>query len=162
RNEPVPSDLYRFMDKSTEAVSIKVNGQPVAMTLDKGYVTIARTWKAGDVIDLSLPMPVRRIVANDRVGTDRDRMALQRGPVVYVAEWPDNPDGKVRNIVVPDANALTTEFRQDLLKGLQVIKGQSVGLSYDEKGAIKKATQPFLAVPYATWANRGRGQMTVW
>ena len=74
RNEPVPSDLYRFVDTSTEAATIKVNGQPVALTLDKGYVTIARTWKAGDVIDVALPMPVRRIVANDRVGTDRDRM----------------------------------------------------------------------------------------
>ena len=162
RNQPVPSDLYRFVDTSTEAATIKVNGQPVAMSLDKGYVTIARTWKAGDVIDLSLPMPVRRIVANDRVGTDRDRMALQRGPVVYVAEWPDNPNGKVRNIVVPDSNALTSEFRPDLLKGVQVIKGQAVGLAFDEKGTVRKATQPFVAIPYATWANRGRGQMTVW
>jgi DUF1680 family protein len=162
RNEPVPSDLYRFMDKSSDAATIKVNGQPVAVTLDKGYVTISRTWKAGDVVDLSLPMSVRRIVANDRVGTDRDRMALQRGPVVYVAEWPDNPSGKVRNIVVPDSNALTSEFRPDLLKGVQVIKGQAVGLAFDEKGTVQKATQPFMAIPYATWANRGRGQMAVW
>src|SRR4030095_14219328 len=96
------------------------------------------------------------------VGADRNRMALQRGPVVYVAEWPDNPNGKVRNIVVPDSNALTSEFRQDQLKGVQVIKGQAVGLAFDEKGTVTKATQPFMAIPYATCANRGRGQMAVW
>ena len=61
------------------------------MTLTNGYVPIARTWKAGDVIDLNLPMPVRRIVANDQVAADRNRVALQRGPIVYAAEWPDNP-----------------------------------------------------------------------
>ena len=47
-------------------------------------------------------MPVRRVVANDAVEADRGRVALQRGPIVYAAEWPDNPNGKVRNIVLPD------------------------------------------------------------
>src|SRR6185369_13702905 len=104
----------------------------------------------------------RRIAANDKVTADRDRVALQRGPIVYAAEWPDNPDGKVRNIVLPDANALTSEFRPDLLNGVAVVKGRAVGLSLDEKGAVQKAEQPFMAIPYATWANRGRGQMAVW
>jgi DUF1680 family protein len=162
RNEPVPTDLYRFMDKVTTTAGIKVNGRAVDMTLDKGYVTINRTWRAGDVVELSLPMEVRRILANEQVEADRDRVALQRGPVVYAAEWPDNPDGKVRNIVLPDVNALTSEFRADLLNGVQVIKGQAVGLSRDASDHVKRADQPFMAIPYATWANRGRGQMTVW
>jgi hypothetical protein len=107
-------------------------------------------------------MPVRRIVAHDKVTADRDRVALQRGPIVYAAEWPDNPNGKVRNIVLPDTSAMTTEFRADLLNGVSIVKGQAVGLSYDERGTVQKAPQPFLAIPYATWANRGRGQMAVW
>jgi hypothetical protein len=89
-------------------------------------------------------------------------VALQRGPVVYAAEWVDNPNGKVRNIVLPDANALTTEFRPALLNGVQVIRGRAVGLALDALGAVQKADQPFLAIPYSTWANRGRGQMAVW
>ena len=121
----------------------------VPMTLDKGYVTIDRTWAPGDTIALNLPMPVRRIVSNDQVIADRDRVALQRGPIVYAAEWPDNPNGKVRNIVLPDGNALTTEFRGDLLNGVQVIRGRATGLALDAKGgADPQADQPFMAIPY--------------
>jgi hypothetical protein len=63
---------------------------------------------------------------------------------------------------MPDANALTPEFRADVLNGVAVIKGRALGLSFDGKGAVQKAEQPFVAIPYATWANRGRGQMAVW
>ncbi len=162
REQPIPGDLYRFLDKASAAPTLAVNGKPVAMTLTNGYVPIARTWKAGDVIELNLPMPVRRIVANDQLAADRNRVALQRGPIVYAAEWPDNPKGKVRNIVLPDANALTATFRPDLLNGVEVVTGRAVGLEFDEHGAVRKSEQPFMAIPYATWANRGRGQMAVW
>lgn len=161
RNEPVPSDLYRFTD-TAPAAAIRVNGQNVPMTLDKGYVTIDRTWAAGDTIALNLPMPVRRVLSSDQVAANRDRVALQRGPVVFAAEWPDNPNGKVRNIVLPDANTMSSEFRADLLNGVQVIRGQAIGLAMDGAGTVRKAEQPFMAIPYATWANRGRGQMAVW
>jgi hypothetical protein len=107
-------------------------------------------------------MPVRRVVAHDKVEADRNRVALQRGPIVYAAEWPDNPNGKVRNIVLPDANAMTSEFRADLLNGVAIVKGRAVGLAFDQNGGVVKADQPFVAIPYATWANRGRGQMAVW
>jgi DUF1680 family protein len=161
RNEPVPSDLYTFLD-TAEAATMTVNGRAVAMTLDKGYVTVDRLWTKGDTIVLTLPMPVRRVIANAQVMANRDRVALQRGPIVYAAEWPDNPNGKVRNIVLPDGNRLSSEFRAGLLNGVQVIRGQAVGLALDEKGAVQRAEQPFMAIPYATWANRGRGQMAVW
>jgi DUF1680 family protein len=162
REEPVPGDLYRFADTPSAPPTVKVNGAAVPLTIANGYVAITRTWKAGDAIDLNLPMPVRRIVAHEKVAADRDRVALQRGPIVYAAEWVDNPNGKVRNIVLPDANAVTAEFRADLLNGVTVVKGRAVGLSLDAKGAVQKVEQPFMAIPYATWANRGRGQMAVW
>jgi DUF1680 family protein len=162
REEPVPGDLYRFTDTPAPAPTLAVNGKPVALTLTSGYVAITRTWNAGDTIDLNLPMPVRRIAANDKVAADRDRVALQRGPIVYAAEWPDNPNGKVRNIVLPDTNALASSFRPELLNGVQVITGRAVGLAYDAASTVEKKDQPFMAIPYATWANRGRGQMEVW
>ncbi|HYX82777.1 MAG TPA: hypothetical protein VE714_10320, partial [Gemmatimonadales bacterium] len=61
----------------------------------------------------------------------------------------------------PDA-VLTTEFRKDLLGGVQVIKGRAFGLAYDAQAKVTKAEQAFTAIPYATWANRGPGQMIVW
>ncbi len=161
RNEPVPSDLYAYLDPAP-AAAITVNGKPVPMAMDKGYVTVDREWAGGDTIVLSMPMPVRRVASNRQVAANRDRVALQRGPIVYAAEWPDNPDGKVRNVVLPDANALSSEFRPELLNGVQVITGRSIGLKFDERGGVQRAEQPFTAIPYATWANRGPGQMAVW
>lgn len=161
RDEAVPSALYRFTDKAP-VPTVAVNGRQVPLTLNKGYVSIAREWRAGDAITLSLPMPVRRVLADERVVANRGRVALQRGPIVYAAEWPDNPDGKVRNIVLSDARPLEAEFKPQLLNGVVAITGQATGLSYDEKGVLQKRQQPFVAIPYATWANRGRGQMIVW
>ncbi|HVO96772.1 MAG TPA: beta-L-arabinofuranosidase domain-containing protein [Bryobacteraceae bacterium] len=162
RNQPVPSDLYRYTDGASPAPTIVVNGKPVATALDKGYAIIAREWKAGDTIDLKLPMPVRRVIANDEVAADRGRVALERGPILYAVEWPDVPGGKVRNLVVPRNERLTAEFKPALLKGVEVIQGRATALSYDAQGKLLKSPQPFTAIPYYAWANRGRGQMIVW
>jgi DUF1680 family protein len=162
RNEPVPSDLYRFTDKPGGLASIKVNGKAVPVILDKGYVDLNRTWHSGDMIELSLPMPIRRVVANSQVAADRGRVALQRGPIVFAAEWPDNPKGQVRNLVLPESEKLTQEFRPALLNGVTVLKGRALALSYDAQGRIEKSAQEFTAIPYYAWANRGRGPMMVW
>ena len=162
RNEPVASDLYRFTDRNAEPVVLKVNGQAAPIKLDKGYVALTRTWKQGDTIELSLPMPVRRVAASEQVTADRGRVALERGPVVYAAEWVDNPNGKVRNLMLPDSAKLTAEFRPDLLKGVEVVKGRAVALSKDAQEKTLRAEQEFTAIPYYAWANRGRGEMMVW
>jgi len=162
RNEPVPGDLYRFMDTSTEPVVVKVNGAPAPLALDRGYVTVTRRWRAGDVIDLALPMPVRRVVAHDRVEADRDRVALQRGPIVFAAEWPDNAKGRVRNLVLPDSAALNSQFRADLLNGVQTVTAKAYGLTMDAQGKPIRSDETLVAIPYSAWANRGRGEMIVW
>jgi uncharacterized protein len=161
-NEAAPSDLYRFLDQVSEPVVLKVNSEPVPIKLDKGYVSLNRNWKRGDVIELMLPMPVRRVVANEQVTADRGRVALQRGPLVYCAEWPDNPGGHVRNLMLHDEAKLAAEFKPDLLNGVTVIKGRAVGFVYDEDGKLQKRQQAFLAIPYYAWANRGPGEMAVW
>jgi DUF1680 family protein len=161
RNEPVPGDLYRFLDTAA-AATVKVNGRLVPLQLVNGYVRLSRAWRRGDTIDLHFPMPVRRVVAHALVEDDAGRVALQRGPIVYAAEWPDNPKKRVRNLVLPDGQAMTSEFRPTLLNGVEVVKGRALGLAYDEKGGVTKTEQDFLAIPYATWANRGPGEMIVW
>lgn len=161
-NEPVPSDLYRFLDKTDQAVTVSVNGKAVPIQLDKGYVSLNRQWKKGDVIDLKLPMPVRRVVANQEVAADKGRVALQRGPIVYAAEWVDNPGGHVRNLMLRDDSPLTADFNPALLNGVETVHGKAVGAAYDKAGKLTKNEQDFTAIPYYAWANRGPGQMLVW
>jgi len=161
RNEAVPSSLYRFNDTNAEPVTLTVNGQPVPIELEKGYAGLTRQWQKGDVVELNLPMPIRRIVADERVQSDRDRVTLQRGPIVYCLEWPDN-HGEVRNLMLPDSGALQAHFEPALLDGVEVIQGNASSLSTSSSNTVVSATKPFTAIPYYSWANRGRGEMTVW
>jgi len=162
RNEPVPGDLYTFLDAVKEPVTLKVNGQNVPVKLDQGYVTLDRSWKAGDVIELNLPMPVRRVMANKNVQANVGRVALQRGPMVFCAEWPDNPGGKVRNLILPDDEPLTAGFEPALLNGVETITGKAFSVTKDADGRLVKTEQVFKAIPYFAWANRGKGEMEVW
>ena len=162
RNEPVPGDLYKFLDAVKEPVTLKINGQEVPIKLNQGYLSLNRSWKSGDVIELNLPMPVRRVVANANIQADRGCVALQRGPIVYCAEWPDNPNGKVRNLLLPDDQPLTAGFEPALLNGVETINGRAFAVSKNADGQFMKTEQDFKAIPYYAWANRGRGEMAVW
>jgi hypothetical protein len=162
RGEAVPGDLYSFADKNASPVSLKVNGKPAATTLDKGYATLNREWKAGDTIELNLPMPVHRVRANELVAADRNKLAIQRGPLVYAFEWPDNPDKHVRNLMLSASERLTPEWKPTLLDGVEVIRSKAVALSYDAAGEVKQKHVDVTAIPYYAWANRGPGQMEVW
>jgi hypothetical protein len=162
QNQPVPGDLYRYLDKSEEKANLKVNGAPLTLNPEKGLVRIRRNWKKGDVVELSLPMPVRRIVAHEAVKDDAGKVALERGPIVYCAEGVDN-GGRVLDLVLPDEIQLRPEYRGDTLKGIVVVKGKALAVSNqaDATGAGRKE-QDFLAIPYYAWANRGEGEMAVW
>jgi len=149
RNRPSPGDLYRYADRTVEPVCLRVNGRDVTADFRRGYAAITRKWSAGDVITLELPMPVRRVLAHDKVTCNADRVALERGPIVYCAEWPDN-GGKVLDIVLDDSTALRSRYRKDLLGGLTVIT------------ATLKNGKEFTAIPFYARANRGRGEMNVW
>jgi len=160
QNRPVPSDLYAYPEAAEGTPTLKVNGEAVALGLDKGYALVSRTWQAGDAVELSLPMPVRRVAANEAVEEDRGRIAVERGPLVYCAEWPDN-DGRVSNLVLPDGSILTAEARPDLLGGVVVINGEAEALS-EKAGHVVTEKRTVTLIPYYAWANRGKGEMTVW
>ena len=85
-------------------------------------------------------MPVRRVVANEQVEADRDRVALQRGPIVYAAEWPDNPSGRVRNLVLPTSAALAVRVPGRLLDGVAVVTGAGRGVRDVDSTAASRAT----------------------
>ncbi len=163
RNEAVPSDLYKFLDDVKEPVTLKVNGKDVPIKLNKGYASLNRSWKSGDTIELNLPMPARRVIANENVSDDAGKVALQRGPLVYCVEWPEVKDGHVVNLLLKDDAPLAAEFRGDLLNGVEVVRGEAMSVRYtDGHGKIGEDKVDFAAIPYFAWANRGRGEMAVW
>ena len=130
--------------------------------LDHGYVSLDPFLEASDVIELDLPMPMRHVAANENVVADHGRIALQRGPIVYCVEWPDIPNGKVRQLLLPDEQPITTRFAPALLNGVQVIEGKGYNVATNEFGRAFKRLQEFTAIPYYAWANRGPGEMIVW
>jgi len=155
RNEPAPSDLYRFIGDAGSPPRLAVNGLEIAAEMDDGYAVIRRLWQAGDLVELNLPMPIRRVVAHENAEADRGRVALQRGPLVYCVEHPDVPDGNVHGLMLPDDAPLQEAWREDLLGGVQVIRGQMPRASGG--GEVE-----FTAIPYYAWAHRGPGEMAVW
>ena len=161
RGEAMPTDLYRFLDGSDEKPVLKVNGETAGFDIRDGYARVRRDWKNGETIELVLPMPVRRVVANDAAAEDRGRVALQRGPIVYAVEGVDNGD-RVFDLVLPDAAPLAVEFRPGLLNGVAILSGTARVVSRDASGRTAESARTFMAVPYHSWANRGPGQMLVW
>ena len=145
---PVPSDLYVQTEPSrVMEVSVAVNGQAVNGVSGKdGYLTIERTWKDGDMVELDLPMPVKRIRAHEKVEADRGRLAVERGPIVYCAEGCDN-DGKAYDAVL---SADATFIEEPLRIG-------------DQRFVALRASNGLKLVPYCIWGNREPGnEMQVW
>ena len=162
QNRPLPGDLYRYAPVPETKIAMKINGQPAELALERGFARIERSWAKGDVIDINFPMPVRRVMAHEKIKEDQGRVALERGPIVYCAEWPDN-GGKVLSLVVPDQAVLSGAYRKDLLGGVEVITGKVVRLDRGkDKVSVERKTHDLVAIPYYAWANRGQGEMAVW
>lgn len=155
REQAVPSDLYHFRSPIRDQISLTVNGKPQSLNLDKGFAVIQRTWKKGDTIALNLPMPVRAMVANDKVKEDAGKVAFQRGPLVYCAETADNGP-TVRNLLV-DPSQPFSSAPSSVLGGIIEVTGPA-------KVVYASGPQPttLKLIPYYAWANRGRGSMEVW
>lgn len=154
---------------STGAV-LTVNGEAVdiASVLEQGYAVIRRTWNAGDVIELSLPMTAGRVYAHPQLRADAGQTAIQRGPLVYCLEEADN-GATLSSISLDDAGAFTERFDESLLGGAVVVK--TGGFRVDEAGwngglygSTKAGVKPveITAIPYYLWGNRGSGEMKVW
>jgi DUF1680 family protein len=161
-NEAIPSTLYAFKTESTLKAEIMINNKPAKFATEKGYAILDRKWKKGDVVTVTLPMEIRRVTANAHVPDDIGKVALQRGPIIYCAEWTDN-FGKTGNIILPEDATLTSTHKPDLLNGVTVLTGEAIALDIDETGrSVTTVKRPFTAIPYYAWAHRGDGEMTVW
>jgi DUF1680 family protein len=161
RNEVVPSDLYTFCDNVRPKYSVKVNGEEVKSELEQGYFTIDRKWKKGDQVEVHFDMDVRTVRANNKVEADRGRIAIERGPIVYCAEWPDN-DFNVLNTLVNRTPKFEVVSKSDLLYGIDQIKTQAQTLEYDDQGRLTVKDHTLTLIPYYAWCHRGSGNMAVW
>ncbi len=161
-NRPVPGDLYRYLDPDSAGVELSVNNEDVPLELENGFALLRRTWKSGDRVEIRLPMGVKRVVANENVREDLGKVALERGPVVYCLEGADH-GGRVLDLALEDNAWLGTEFRQDLLNGVTVIRGTGYRRPGNGKSQETSSRRTdILAVPYYAWNHRGPGEMAVW
>ena len=144
--------------------TLSVNGKSVGTTPERGFVSIHRTWAAGDMIRLNLPMPVRRIEAHPEVKSQAGRTAVMRGPVVYCLEEVDNAC-PVDQVAIPADATFQTEFRDDLLEGVTALKtqGKRRGMVQSDEGlGVVDNGVDLTLVPYYAWDNREPGTMSVW
>lgn len=157
----VPGNLYSYTDKKTLGYSIKVNGQVVESKIDKGYFTINRIWTKGDKVDIHFDIEPRTVKANSMVEADRGKIAVERGPLVYCAEWPDN-DFSVLSVMMNKKPVFTVESKPELLYGINQIQTNAQTLSYDAQGRLIAKDVKLKMIPYYAWAHRGSGEMAVW
>jgi hypothetical protein len=155
-----------------DGASVRINdGPPDNSPRPGNYFEIRRAWKAGDFVDLDLPMPVRLMEANPLVEEDLNQVAVQRGPVVYCLESPDLPPGvNISDVLIPADMRLTARYDRRLLDGVAVLEGRALTRSKsDWRGKLYRETQPaelrpfnVKFIPYSVWQNRGRSEMSVW
>ncbi|GAC1303847.1 MAG: glycoside hydrolase family 127 protein [Mucilaginibacter sp.] len=162
QNQAIPLGLYTYENPSAQKIEIKVNGKPVDYMVQNGYAVISKKWKKNDKVELALPMDIRRVVANASLQDDNGKVALQRGPLMYCAEWTDN-GGKAVNIIIPKGTTFTSLFEPALLNGVTVLKANVKSVNIDETAqTVITENKTMTAIPYYAWANRGKGEMTVW
>ena len=162
RNQVVPSDLYTYTDGKRLSYQVKVNGELQEAELGAdGYFTVTRQWKKGDKVELHFDMEPRVVKANARVEADRGRVAVERGPLVYCAEWPDN-DFDVLSVLLNRQPSFTVTEKPDLLYGLNQIQTPAQTLKYDTEGRLSVQDVTLTLIPYYAWAHRGSGRMAVW
>ena len=159
--KPLPSDLYSYVNAQPAAWSVKVNGASVKPAMMDGYARIQRIWKPGDVVELDLPMPVRRVTGNEKIAATRGQVAFERGPVVYCHEGIDN-GGSVFELAVPATAGAEPAFRSDLMGGVTVLEiNGALRVKRSGQGLVMEPAK-LLGIPYAFWNNRGNSPMTVW
>ena len=161
RGSVLPSDLYAYADHQQPAYRVMVNGQEVEGELHNGYLTINRKWKKNDVVEIHFDMLPRLVKANEKVAADRGRVAVERGPVVYCAEWSDN-DFNVHTLLMNRPPELRVVEKPELLYGLNQIVTDAQALSYDKAGKLAVKDVKLTLIPYYAWAHRGEGDMEVW
>lgn len=155
--EFMPGGLYTYRNTEKYPVTIRVNGKPADYETDRGFAVVKRTWKTGDVVEMELPMPVRRVSCDTRVKENAGTTAVTRGPLVYCAEEADN--GVVQRLSLTPGKACTQLITEGPLEKITRIGIPGVRADADGQTLPAEIT----LIPYYAWCNRGDNQtMRVW
>jgi Beta-L-arabinofuranosidase, GH127 len=157
-NRPAPGGLYKYVDGAEGDTAVSIDGKRIDISPDaNGYITLDRLWRDGDVIGIDFPVSARRLVADPRLRESRGRVAVERGPLVYCAEWPEIENRRALDLLFDPASPLTPEIDGSLLGGVAAVRTMARRVSDPSA-----PSQPIRLVPYSVWANRGAGEMSVW
>lgn len=148
KDEIASSELYQYANIKPTYYSIIINDEVIIPKITDGYISLERTWRNDDKINLYFPMQVRQVVADTQIDNLQNQMALEYGPFVYCAEMVDNPNSF-------DDIHLSTNYdynvvrKPDMLGDINLI-------------TVKGEDKNYTFIPYYTWANRGANRMQVW
>ena len=162
RGEVTPGNLYQYTDDKRLAYKVTVNGKKSSGVLtDDGYLTIDRSWRKGDVVNIHFDMQPRTVKANRKVEADRGMVCFERGPLVYCAEWPDNNFDLMSGLVnqSPEFSITDGTIANTPIKMLIT---QAQTLDFDKQGRLATKDVELKLIPYYAWCHRGPGKMRVW
>ena len=132
---------------------VMINGAVLEYDSDGQYMIVDRIWDEDDKLDIQWEMGVKLVRSSEQVEENLDKLALQRGPLIYCIEEADNPDVDFENIRIDTNKPIDYNFRTDLLGGIGTL----------ELSGIQNGEETYLtAIPYYAWSNRGDGWMKVW
>jgi DUF1680 family protein len=160
----VPGNLYQTKTATiTQAApGFQLNGKTIPAEISNGYAVIDREWKKGDVLEFEFVMAVKKIISRDELKQNNNRVAIQRGPIVYCVEGTDN-NNSAWNIIVPaDTNFEDINYDVAGEKVIALRANVPVITVGDDKMSVKTDKKKITAIPYYTWANRGKTEMQVW
>jgi uncharacterized protein len=158
----VPGNLYTFTGNENNLLVLTLNGKSIPYKNENGYAVIVREWKKGDKVEWTMPMNTRKIVSREDLKQDKDRIALQRGPIVYCVEGADN-NGKAWNILFPENTTVTTVNYKILDEPVIALQANvPVITTGADNASLQTEVKKVTAIPYYTWCNRGSNQMQVW
>ena len=156
------SKLYDFSDFGSAMIYLKVNGKDESVRMENGYIIINREWKKGDIVEYTLPMQTYKVVAREELKQDKGRIAIQRGPIVYCIEGADNT-GKAWNVIIPENTKFETTDYKVVDEPVKALTAEVPVITVGEDGlSLKTERKKIIAIPYYTWANRGKNEMQVW
>ena len=161
QGQPVPSKLYCYSDNEAVGFKIAINGNPIHVAnLDKGYISLTRKWKEGDCIELEFENNPHVVISNENVKSNNGKIAIERGPIVYCAEWPDN-NFDIDNVILSE-NPSFTEIKTDKLHGIVQLNIPAQTINREADGWLNIKNVDLTLIPYYAWAHRGEGKMKIW
>ena len=162
RNQAVPSNLYQYTDGKRLGYTISVNGVACASNLTAdGYFTIDRKWKKDDKVQIHFDMEPRTVRANNKVEADRGMVSVERGPLVYCAEHPDNTFDIMGALINQDPQFTIGKGEIAGTPILTLITDAQT-LDFNKQGKLETTDQTLTLIPYYAWCHRGSGKMRVW